>query len=105
MVKKAIKNKIKRYADLLEKTGIPIQQIILFGSHARGEAAKDSDIDLCVVSKKLGVNRLDEISLLLKLAQKIDPRIEAIPVSPKMWRSDKISPILHEVRQKGIKVV
>ncbi len=105
MVKKTLKNKIKRYAELLEKSGIPVQQMILFGSHAKGEASKDSDIDLCVVSKKFGINRLDEIEILLKLAQEIDSRIEAIPTSPKMWKTDKVSPILHEVRQKGIKVI
>lgn len=105
MVKKILKNKIKKYACLLEKAGIPVQQIILFGSHASGDASKDSDIDLCVISKKFGINRLDEIDILLKLAKEIDSRIEAIPTSPKMWKTDKISPILHEVRQKGIKML
>lgn len=104
MVKKGLKNKIKKYARLLEKAGISVQQIILFGSHAKGEASKDSDIDLCVISKKFGVNRLDEIGILLKLAKEIDTRIEAIPASPTMWMTDRISPILHEVRKKGIKI-
>jgi len=30
---------------------LPIQQIILFGSHARGDARPDSDIDLCLVAE------------------------------------------------------
>lgn len=30
---------------------LPLQQVILFGSHARGEARLDSDVDLCLVSE------------------------------------------------------
>ena len=30
---------------------LPFQQVILFGSHARGEARPDSDVDLCIVSE------------------------------------------------------
>lgn len=33
---------------------LPIQQVILFGSHARGEAGPDSDVDLCLVAEGAG---------------------------------------------------
>jgi len=33
-----------------EKNGLAISKIILFGSHARGHAEKESDIDIVVVS-------------------------------------------------------
>ena len=33
---------------------LPIQQVILFGSHARGEAGPESDVDLCLVAKGAG---------------------------------------------------
>src|SRR4051794_4826958 len=29
---------------------LPIEQVFLFGSHARGEARADSDVDLCLVA-------------------------------------------------------
>lgn len=29
---------------------MPLEQVILFGSHARGEARPDSDVDLCLVA-------------------------------------------------------
>lgn len=29
---------------------MPLREVYLFGSHARGEARPDSDVDLCVVS-------------------------------------------------------
>lgn len=30
---------------------IPLKEVYLFGSHARGEARPDSDVDLCLVSE------------------------------------------------------
>jgi len=44
-----VKNELDKIVDTLVKTGI-VTKIILFGSHARGEAAPDSDIDLCVLT-------------------------------------------------------
>jgi uncharacterized protein len=47
---------LKAYADGLQaciqafdKT-LPIERVLLFGSHARGESTPDSDVDLCVVT-------------------------------------------------------
>ena len=43
------------------------EQIILFGSRARGAAAPDSDVDLLVVSKLNGSKRDQEIAMRVAL--------------------------------------
>jgi predicted nucleotidyltransferase len=45
-----IKKIIARYLDELEKLGIDVSQIILYGSYAGGTPKKYSDIDVAVVS-------------------------------------------------------
>jgi predicted nucleotidyltransferase len=80
--------------------------IILFGSFAKGQQHKDSDIDIAVVSRQYGKNKLFEGAKLNLVASKIDPRIEALPFSLKEYRDPhNISPILHEIKSTGICLV
>ncbi len=44
---KDLVNEIKKY--LTEKYGEGIKQVLVYGSFARGEATKDSDIDMAVI--------------------------------------------------------
>ena len=104
MVKKTIINKLKRFRKLLEKEGIPVEKLILFGSQARGTAHKDSDIDVCVISPIFGKDPITEKFKLLYLGPQIDTRIQAVPFSTKDFLKNKISPLLHEIRQEGIDI-
>ena len=49
--KKSIKEKLKMFKEEVSRD-IPINEMILFGSRAKGKAKKDSDVDLVIVSKK-----------------------------------------------------
>jgi predicted nucleotidyltransferase len=44
-----VKNELEKIVSTLTDTGI-VTKIILFGSHARGEETRDSDLDLCVLT-------------------------------------------------------
>jgi predicted nucleotidyltransferase len=88
----------------LKKSGIPVSKLILFGSQARGTARKDSDIDVCVVSPVLGKDRLKERVLLAHQATPIDPLIEPVPVSTKDFKSNRVSPLLHQIRKEAIEI-
>jgi predicted nucleotidyltransferase len=63
---------------------MPIQTVYLFGSHARGEAGPDSDVDLCIVSE--GAERQFEAAARLRhVMWGICPRpaFTLIPISPR----------------------
>jgi uncharacterized protein len=55
---------IRRYVTALEARGIPVERVILFGSHASGRARPWSDIDLAVISPKF-----ESLSLLERYEQ------------------------------------
>lgn len=87
MVKQISLNKkevdlINRYARLIKQKGIKVSKVILFGSHAKGMAKPDSDIDIAVISSQFGQNNLKEMMFLRKLALEIDSHIEPLPFSP-----------------------
>lgn len=52
------------YIATVEARGIPVERVILFGSHASGHARAWSDIDLAVISPKF-----DALSLLERYEQ------------------------------------
>ncbi len=88
---------------ILKEHGIRADLFLLYGSRADGTAREDSDIDIAVVSRDFGKDRFKEGSRLNYLASKVNPRIEAMPISLKEYLSnDSISPILYEITTKGI---
>jgi len=107
MAKKAIKEEIKKtilqYRRNIENAGIPIEKMVVFGSYARGNAREDSDIDICVVSPKLGKDEMAEASKLNFLRWKLDNRIEAHPVSSKDFK-ETATPLISEIKKYGVEV-
>ena len=107
MVKKTIKKEIQKIASeyrlIIENSGIPVERMVLFGSYARGNQRKDSDIDICVVSSKFGKDEMMEIGRLNFLRWKLDNRIEAHPVSSKDYKSIA-TPFISEIQKYGIEV-
>lgn len=94
-------NLINKYVTLLKKKGIKVSQVILFGSHAKGNAKPDSDIDIAVISSQFGRNNLKEMMLLRKLALEIDSHIEPLPFSPQDLE-DRYSTLSQEIKKYGV---
>ncbi|OHB50923.1 MAG: hypothetical protein A2106_02360 [Planctomycetes bacterium GWF2_40_8] len=72
-----ITEKLENYIETL-KQYFKVKLIVLFGSYAKGNSKKYSDIDIAVFVEKdeNEFDYLEKSALLLKLVRKIDVRIE-----------------------------
>lgn len=104
MVKKQISGIIKRFAAALGDEGIKVDKIIIYGSHAKGKARPDSDIDVAVVSRNFGKDRTEEGMMLFRIAGEIDTRIEPVPLSLDSYKNDTWIPLIYEIRTKGVEL-
>ncbi len=68
---------VKRFADAIRQR-MPIQRVILFGSHVRGQARPDSDIDVAVIVDEQEIDQSQLEFELFKLRRQIDLRIEPV---------------------------
>jgi len=93
-------NVVKKYAELV-KNSYDYQKVILFGSYAKGNARKDSDIDIAIIFSDYD-NRLERQFELLKLTRKIDTRIEPHPFREKEF--DYSNPLVNEIVSHGMEV-
>jgi predicted nucleotidyltransferase len=69
---------------------LPLSQVILFGSHARGEARPDSDVDLCLVAE--GAERqLVAAQSFRKAIWEIEdkPAFTLVPIAPQRLAEKK----------------
>lgn len=89
-----------RFARTINSTGIPISKLIVYGSHAKGKAREDSDIDICLVSPKFGRDTVSELQFLLKKTRYVDDRIEPMPVSSKEYLGTA-TPLIFEIKKFG----
>jgi predicted nucleotidyltransferase len=101
---KPLLNELKR--DLQELYGDRLVKLILFGSHARGEANLDSDIDLLAVLKS-PVSQVQEIfymsSVRLKMLLEHDELVSIIPMSEDRFNARDVA-LLRNIHREGIEL-
>jgi predicted nucleotidyltransferase len=82
---------------------MPFEEVYLFGSHARGEACSDSDVDLCIVAE--GAER--QLAAAQKFSRAIrsirpKPSFTLVPITPerlaekRQIHDDFFETVLHE---------
>ena len=105
MAKKSINSNIlgiiNAYAKEIKKR-YNVNSIILFGSHAKGIADENSDIDIAIISDDFE-DIYDCMAVLMGMTWDIDARIEPHPIKKKDF--DEVSDyFIKEIIDTGIKV-
>ena len=101
MDKKQALKIIRTYVRRLRQEGIPVDRVILYGSFAAGKERRDSDIDVAIVSRDFGKDRVEEGIVLYRIAGKVDARLEPIPISVEAYENDTWIPLIYEIKAKG----
>ena len=97
MDKRDALNIASKYADAV-KLKYDTVKIIMFGSYAKGNYHKDSDIDIAVILKDYN-NLIDTQLGLMRIRRNIDSRIEPHPFREKDF--DITNPIVNEIVKYG----
>jgi hypothetical protein len=96
---------VRRYVDAIARRGIRPQAVYLYGSHARGQARRWSDIDLVVVwrgLRRMGYYR--SFSLLGEAAGEIREPVQAIPYTPQQFANPIPGGFLEEILRDAVQV-
>ena len=94
-------NKVKQYKKLVtEYFPVPVEQFWLFGSYAKNNAHKDSDIDIALIVGHLDKNYsvLNTEPLLWRLKRQVDFRIEPHVIA----RDTDYAGFFNEIQRTGI---
>jgi predicted nucleotidyltransferase len=97
-----VKRAIDAYVRVLQADQLPIEQVILFGSYAKGKQNKYSDVDICVISPRFE-DRFEAIRYLIGKRPDTEPYfIEAIG----MTSADlaERTTLAREIRDTGVRV-
>jgi len=99
---------IEKLLELLEASGVKVEEAFLFGSYARGDWLKYSDVDLVIVSSSFrGLRYIDRLDLVYRLEWRpgITPWIEVIPLTPEELRSRmESSAVLRDASRYWVRV-
>ena len=86
---------------------VPLTSVYLFGSHVRGEARPDSDVDLCLVAQ----GAAEQLKTAQKLREAIGdiwpcPAFTLIPITPERLNEKRSSGdfFFATILQEGVKL-
>ena len=106
MAKKRIPKKIKKIVRgyvqrLTEEEKLPIEKVIVFGSRAKGNFTKWSDIDVCIISPKFK-DTFETLGYLLRKrnTEEVLAGLEPVGFSKKDFQEG--SSLIQEIKKTGV---
>ena len=99
----AVMQASKRYADDVRRV-MPVDKVMLFGSYAKGDADKCSDVDICFFLDNYGgKRRFDVIGDLLRLSSGYGVFLEPIAFPTSELYND--NPFVKEIMRTGKEIL
>lgn len=98
-----IDDQVRKYIQTLQDNRIDVWRLYLFGSHAKGTARVESDIDLAVFLDRDEIDGFDEDVQLMRLTRNVDLRIEPHSFSRKDFENP--DPFVKEIISTGQRIL
>ncbi|MBU3933170.1 MAG: nucleotidyltransferase domain-containing protein [Candidatus Omnitrophica bacterium] len=100
-----VKEIVEEYKETLQKLGIKVDRIILYGSFAKRNQREDSDIDLVIIAEDFQKMNLRERQEVLGIAAaRIMKPIEARGYTPDELKMASQASFLKEILEVGVSV-
>jgi len=104
LTRNAVIKTVRNYAKEINKTGINLRRVILFGSFAKGTQHEWSDIDVALVADDFtGVGILDTPRF-----SRINLQSPYIRIEPRTYPTDyfqESDPFIEEIKKTGIEII
>ncbi|MFH1837904.1 MAG: nucleotidyltransferase domain-containing protein [Candidatus Kuenenbacteria bacterium] len=98
-----IKKIVKKYAQALKEKKYSFFKIYLFGSCAKKNQNKWSDIDVAIITDKLKKNKDKNRFLLWDIRMDVDTRIEPHGFTVEDFQNE-YDPMVYEIKNTGIEI-
>ena len=99
-----IKGRVRQFRDEAKQL-FPVKKVLLYGSHAKGSARTDSDIDVAVVVDLPDHhNRIDITTALFHCAGQVDVCIETKCIFWDEYQNCEQGSILSEIKRAAIEI-
>ena len=95
---------LRKYISLLNINGISVYKAILFGSYSTNTATESSDTDVMIVSEKYDETDDEAAGKIWKLTRLVSTKIEPFLIGKNKFNSDEISPLIQQIKEKGIEI-
>lgn len=100
-LKKDVVKEIDAYINELVSSGVKPKKIFLFGSYAKGNFHKYSDIDLAIISPAFKSDEIEELLFLGRLSGRISSRVEAVSFRENHFAKSKYDALIGEIKKYG----
>ena len=94
--------KLRRFLSLITEDGIRLEKAILFGSYAKGNPGKWSDLDIALVSKDFSGMGFYDCKKINPFIIKVDSRIEPHPFKSEDFTRD--NSFVDQILKDGIEI-